>query len=71
MQRAHPARWALLPSVLACLAFLASCGGGDDSPDPAPGYASQYPALAAHAAMDDEDFERYLLTAGRGTPITP
>jgi hypothetical protein len=71
MQRAHPARWALLPSALACLAFLASCGGGDDSPDPAPGYASQYPALAAHAAMDDEDFERYLLTAGRGTPITP
>ncbi len=71
MQRAHPARWALLPSALACLAFLASCGGGDGSPDPAPGHASQYPALAAHAAMDDEDFERYLLTAGKGTPITP
>jgi hypothetical protein len=66
-----PRRPRLMAVPLACLAFLASCGGGDDSPDPAPSYASQYPALAAHAAMDDEDFERYLLTAGRGSPITP
>lgn len=65
-------RLALLPCALACLAFLASCGGGGaDAPEPVPTYTSQYPALAANAAMDDEDFERYLLTAGKGTPITP
>lgn len=72
MQRAYPTRSILQPSALACLAFLASCGGGDtDAPTPASTYTSQYPALAANAAMDDEDFERYLLTAGRGTAITP
>ncbi len=72
MQRAYSTRSILQPSALACLAFLASCGGGDtDAPTPASTYTSQYPALAANAAMDDEDFERYLLTAGRGTAITP
>ncbi len=65
--RPIPAR--LLPCALACLAFLASCGGGSDEPEPT--YTSMYPALAAHAAMDEEDFERYLLTASKGTEITP
>lgn len=60
---------ALRPSALACLLLLASCGGGsDDTPST---HAARYPALAAHADMDEEDFERYLLTAGRGTDITP
>ena len=54
--------------TLACLVFLASCGGGSDEPEPT--YTALYPALAAHAAMDEEDFNRYLLTAGRGTDIT-
>ncbi len=58
----------LLPTALACLLLLVSCGGGSDETDPT--YASRYPTLAAHAAMDEEDFERYLLTARRGTAIT-
>ena len=67
--RALPAHLVPLPCALACLLLLASCGGGSSEPEPT--YTAQYPALAAHAAMDDEDFERYLLTAGKGTPITP
>ena len=67
--RTLPTHLVPLPCALACLLLLASCGGGSDEPEPT--YTSQYPALAAHAAMDDEDFERYLLTAGKGTPITP
>lgn len=59
----------LLPTALACLLLLASCGGGSD--DAPPTHASRYPALAAHADMDEEDFERLLLAAGRGTDITP
>ncbi|GAD20539.1 hypothetical protein [Acidovorax sp. MR-S7] len=59
---------ALLPTALACLLLLASCGGGSD--DAPPTHASRYPALAAHADMDEEDFERLLLAAGRGTDIT-
>ena len=64
----------MLPVVLGCLFFLGSCGGGGSSqsepPHNAP-YTALYPALAAHAAMDEEDFERYVLTARRGTDITP
>ncbi|MDP2226972.1 MAG: hypothetical protein Q8J78_05810, partial [Moraxellaceae bacterium] len=60
---------AMLPTALACLLLLASCGGGSD--DAPPTHASRYPMLAAHASMDEEDFDRYLLTAGKGTPITP
>ena len=60
---------ALLPTALACLLLLASCGGGSD--DAPPTHASRYPALAEHADMDEEDFERFLLAAGRGTDITP
>ena len=64
----------LLPASLACLFFLASCGGGGSSqfeqPQPL-AYTAQYPALAAHAAMDEEDFQRYVLTARHGTDITP
>ncbi|KGH25692.1 hypothetical protein [Comamonas testosteroni] len=60
---------AMLPIALACLALLASCGGGEGDTPP-PTYASRYPTLAAHASMDEEDFERYLLNAGRGTDIT-
>ena len=58
----------MLPITLACLLLLASCGGSDDAP---PTHASRYPTLAAHASMDEEDFDRYLLTAGKGTAITP
>ncbi|MGB3067061.1 MAG: hypothetical protein WBC18_00870 [Ottowia sp.] len=65
--RSLPFRPVLLPTTLACLAFLASCGGGSDEPT----YTSLYPTLAAHASMDEEDFDRYLLTAGKGTAITP
>ena len=66
-----PARLARLPSALACLAFLASCGGGDSANEPESFYTSQYPALAAHASMDEEDFNRFVLNARRGTDITP
>lgn len=59
---------AMLPTAMACLLLLAGCGGSDDAP---PTHASRYPTLAAHASMDEEDFERYLLTAGKGTAITP
>jgi hypothetical protein len=64
-----PRRPRLMAVPLACLLLLAGCGGGSDEPEPT--HASRYPTLAAHAAMDEEDFERYLLTAGRGTAITP
>jgi len=57
------------PPALACLVLLASCGG--DSNEPEPSYTSLYPALAANASMDEEDFDRYLQNAGRGTDITP
>lgn len=60
---------AMLPTALASLFLLAGCGGGSD--DAPPTHASRYPTLAAHASMDEEDFDRYLLTAGKGTPITP
>lgn len=60
---------AMLPTALASLLLLAGCGGGSD--DAPPTHASRYPTLAAHASMDEEDFDRYLLTAGRGTDITP
>ncbi|WP_156909246.1 hypothetical protein [Ottowia thiooxydans] len=66
--RLLPTRLAMLPSALACTLLLASCGGGSDETEPT--YASRYPALAAHAAMDEEDFDRFLKTAGRGTDIT-
>ena len=64
-----PRRPRLMAVPLACLLLLAGCGGGSDEPEPT--HASRYPTLAAHAAMDEEDFERYLLTAGKGTAITP
>ena len=67
---ARPIPVRLLPCALACLAFLTSCGGGG-SDVPEPTYTSLYPALAAHAAMDEEDFERFVLNARRGTDITP
>ncbi|VCU71853.1 hypothetical protein PIGHUM_03943 [Pigmentiphaga humi] len=60
---------ALRPAALACLACLASCGGGSTEPEPS--NTSLYPALAANASMDEEDFNRYLLNASRGTDITP
>ena len=60
---------AMLPTALASLLLLAGCGGGSD--DAPPTHASRYPTLAAHASMDEEDFDRYLLTAGKGTAITP
>ncbi|MFN3731948.1 hypothetical protein [Comamonas testosteroni] len=74
MPQAHictPPRLALLPLALACLAFLASCGGDDSTNESKPSLSSLYPTLAAHASMDEEDFERFMLTAGRGTDITP
>ncbi len=60
---------AMLPTALASLLLVAGCGGGSD--DAPPTHASRYPTLAAHASMDEEDFDRYLLTAGKGTAITP
>lgn len=65
----HLPRPRLMAVPLACLLLLAGCGGGSDEPEPT--HASRYPTLAAHAAMDEEDFERFLLTAGKGTAITP
>ena len=61
-------RLPLRPAALACLALLASCGG--DSNEPEASYTSLYPTLAAHAAMDEEDFTRYLQNASRGIAIT-
>ena len=55
--------------IAAASLVLAGCGGGSD--DAPPTHASRYPTLAAHASMDEEDFDRYLLTTGKGTAITP
>lgn len=64
-----PRRPRFMAVPLACALLLAGCGGGSDEPEPT--HTSRYPTLAAHASMDEEDFDRYLLTAGRGTNITP
>lgn len=66
----QPSNLALRPAALACLVLLASCGGGGPD-EPEPTLTSSYPALAANAAMDEEDFNRFLATAARGTDITP
>ena len=71
----HSKNLSKLPIALTCLVFLSSCGGGSvgiyPQPQPDQPNTMRYPALAAHAAMDEEDFQRYLLTARRGTDITP